>query len=418
MRSQSESGSQRRESSRAQSERTSSHHIQLSDDVQDDGYNSSYSSNGGRLSRQRRTNDRRASREYSAAEQPNLKQQRRENHTSVDRHASSSDHQDQHQFAYSAVYNLASRLPSFGEHNIQSAASSHSSARHWNQNQRRNITPSPAPRVDSTVIDDIDTESLLVSEPSFLREFEDKKVMQSKSAALIYVLNVIRDLLRNTENKNLALELERHCNIPLPFDVSEEFSKIELNIARKPYLDDPGKYARLEKDMPVKSFLWIVRDLSHHGRDNYLYAEDLVDVLMSKKALFHKLIPKILRWADNHLRPQYDSELGIHLNFLGKHFRKLENNESLQSISLVVKCESFPYGQRLQRFSGTSFQDFKTFLSQSTKIDEEKMACYRLQDSQKFALLDFTDVEDGMTCVVEVVATAEVEDQTRGEQAV
>jgi hypothetical protein len=46
------------------------------------------------------------------------------------------------------------------------------------------------------------------------------------------------------------------------------------------------------------------------------------------------------------------------------------------------------------------------------------MACYRLHDSQKFALLDFTDVEDGMTCVVEVVATAEVEDQTRGEQAV
>lgn len=410
MRSQSESGAQRRESSRAQSERTSSHHIQLSDDVQDDGYNSFYSSNGGRLSRKRRTNDRRAFREYSAADQPNLKQQR---NASVDvRHASYSDHR----FAYSTVYNLASRLPSFGEHNIQSAASSHSSARHLNQNQRRNITPSPA-RVDSTVFD-MDTESLVVSEPSFLREFEDKKVMQSKSAALIYVLNVIRDLLRNTENKNLALELERHCNVPLPFDVSEEFSKIELNIARKPYLDDPGKYARLEKDMPVKSFLWIVRDLSHHGRDNYLYAEDLVDVLMSKKALFHKLIPKILRWADNHLRPQFESELGLHLNFLGKHFRKLENDESLQSISLVVKCESFPYGQRLQRFKGTSFQDFKTFLSQSTKIDEENMACYRLHDSQKFALLDFTDVEDGMTCVVEVVATAEVEDQTRGEQAV
>ncbi len=56
-----------------------------------------------------------------------------------------------------------------------------------------------------------------------------------------------------------------------------------------------------------------------------------------------------------------------------------------------MKIESFPYGQRLQRLKIISFQDFKTFLSQSTKIDQEKMAYYRLHDSQKFALLDAVD---------------------------
>jgi hypothetical protein len=35
----------------------------------------------------------------------------------------------------------------------------------------------------------------------------------------------------------------------------------------------PKKYCRLEADMPVKSFLWIVRDLSHYGKENDLFAE-------------------------------------------------------------------------------------------------------------------------------------------------
>lgn len=419
--------SERRKHSRSRSASP----ISLSDD--DEHYShysySSSKSKGGKGSRQRRTDRRRENQQSPSAKKP-----RREN-----------DANTSHQFAYSTVYNLATRLPSFGEHTLNGGGRPEYSTSSYTSSSKQDQKLEPDSVQESKkdtnllqVSDDVngirpssstntskhnqkvepavqesteDTDSIQVSEPSFLREFEDRRIILSKSSALLYVLNVIRDLLKNAKNIDLALELEKHCKIQLPFDVSKELAKIEFNIAKKPYLTDPQKYARHEKNMPVKSFLWIVRDLAHHGRDQDLFAEDIVQVLMSRKAIFHKLIPKILRWADSHLRPRFETEIGLHLNILGKHFRKLDASKefsdlqtssysSPQVISLIVKCERLPYGQRIRQFKGSDFKEFKTFLSEATNIDEEKMFFYRLRDSQKFAILDFEDIEDGMTCVV------------------
>ena len=438
------SPSGRRKHSRASSP------ISLSDD-EEHSYHSykskSSKSKGGKPSRQRRRNRRK---ENHQASSPATKR-KRENDANVQH--------ESHQFAYSTVYNLATRLPSFGEHTINSQrpdfTSSYSSSYTSTPKQDQKVEPSAqdakketksiqvtdedtmngrhtasststcSKQVDQQVEPSLqesigDNDSLQVSEPSFLREFEDRRIIQSKSSALLYVLNVIRDLLKNTRNTDLALELENHCKIQLPFDVAQEFAKIEFNIAKKPYLADPQKYARLEKNMPVKSFLWIVRDLAHHGRDHDLFAEDIVQVLMSRKAIFHKLIPKILRWADNQLRPRFETEIGLHLDILGKHFRKLDDDANVEfisdlqrsaysssKISLIVKCERLPYGQRIQQFKGSNFDQFKTLLSEATNIDKEKMHLYRLIDSQKYAILDFSDIEDGMICVVSESITTE-----------
>ena len=360
----------------------------LHDDIQltDDEYDqlSIKSSKGGHRSREKR----RLKRGHSS-HHPKRQQQQR----------SLADNEN-HRLAYSTVYNLASRLPSFGQHKIISNT----------KEQQHQTTESYSSSSQQASTADEDIESLVVSEPSFLREFDDMNVLRSKSAILIYILNVMRDILNNPKNCDLSVELEEYCNIARPFDVSQEFAKIEINIASTSYLRDPQKYCRLEADMPVKSFLWIVRDLSHHGRENDLFAEDLVHVLMSRKAIFYKLIPKILRWADNRLRQRFEAELGLHLKFLGKHFRKNDddnddkNNEQTQensSISLIIKCEDFPHGQRIQKFQGKSFNDFKTFLSDCTKIGIDLMNFYRLEANQQiYDILDCTDIHNGMTCVV------------------
>jgi hypothetical protein len=363
--------------------------VQLSNDEEDDDQEPSHS-NGGRRSRQKR----RQKRGHSNSHLHHQQQDRR--------------------LAYSAVYNLSSRLPSFGEHVINNSLNNED----LNQHEAPSNSPSPSQRSKrNNASDKEDVESrLAVSEPSFLREFDDMQVLQSKSVILIYVLSVIRDILKNPQNHDLADGLEKHCNIARPFNVAEEFAKIQFNIACKPYLLDPQKYVRLEGEMPVKSFLWILRDLSHHGRDYNFFAEDLVKILMNRNAMFYKLIPKILRWADEQLRPRFEAELGLHLELLAKHFRKIETplDDQLQTqdssysmlLSIVVKCDRFPRGgQRLQQFKGNSFEDFKIFLSECTKIDVDKISYYRLKDSQIYDILDLTDVQSGMTCIVEEMTT-------------
>jgi hypothetical protein len=72
------------------------------------------------------------------------------------------------------------------------------------------------------------------------------------------------------------LNLENHSKVQLPFVVAQELANIKLNIAKKPYLADPQKHARLEN--AVKSFFWIVKDQD-------LFAEDIVQVLEQKRDL-------------------------------------------------------------------------------------------------------------------------------------
>jgi hypothetical protein len=90
--------------------------------------------------------------------------------------------------------------------------------------------------------------------------------------------------------------------------------EIYMNTERdnpKRLLNDLDKYREKESN-PVISFLWFVRDVSHHlvNEKNFSTFRAVANFLLDRKFISSQLIPIIFRLADKNFRPDYDELLG------------------------------------------------------------------------------------------------------------
>jgi hypothetical protein len=197
------------------------------------------------------------------------------------------------------------------------------------------------------------------------------------------------------KDENLLDSLEIYCNVKKPFNVIQELQKADVDITIN--ILEHSKYEDLQ-NQPVRAFLYLNRNITHHCRDWRIEPHEIVGVYMSKRMMIRFLIPKILRWADSNLNT-FKHSIGEKLDFLRSNFSK---EKAAERKTIIIKHPSFErFGARALEFQGSSFEEFEIFLRCALQLSpDSKMSYYSEYKGNSVGIYDFNDIRDGMTVFV------------------